>query len=361
MTTTSKLDFLNDFDKSTKGMEGVATESKPPKFWISLGNYALNKAISPSYSKGIAQGRMMMVAGPSGAGKSFIIGNLIKDALSKDIGVLVVDSEGALDEAFLTAIGADVVDNPLYTYRGVSKISQCIEIVSKFIKSYRNAKMDHPFLIVIDSLDYLQTDSESNAYEGGELKGDQGQQVKQLKKMVGAYMHDIKGINIAMVCSKHVYKEQDAIKALREPYVITESVKFAFSQVLMITKLMLKDDTTKLFEGIVLKAIGNKTRFTKPFQQVKIDVPYDTGMDPFSGILDIAESVGIVERNKAWYTYKGVKFQKGDFPKYQDEILQTLIDNEQQSINVEIDEEDEEATLNSTEIRKERIKKDKKS
>jgi hypothetical protein len=47
-----------------------------------------------------------------------------------------------------------------------------------------------------------------------------------------------------------------------------------------------------------------KTRYAKPFESVQIKIPYETGMNPYSGMLDMAESMGMVskEGNSLVYT-----------------------------------------------------------
>jgi hypothetical protein len=37
-----------------------------------------------------------------------------------------------------------------------------------------------------------------------------------------------------------------------------------------------------------------KTRFAKPFEDVQVKIPYDTGMDPNSGLVDLFEKKGIL-------------------------------------------------------------------
>ena len=37
-----------------------------------------------------------------------------------------------------------------------------------------------------------------------------------------------------------------------------------------------------------------KTRFAKPFESVQVKIPYETGMDPHSGLVDLFEKKGIL-------------------------------------------------------------------
>ena len=346
--------FKQKLDKASE-KNGIPTKNPPPAFFIDTGNYVLNKIISGSYLKGWAQGRLGSIGGPSGSGKSFLIANAIKAAQDQGCAIFVLDSENALDEAYLQAVGVDTeADN--YMYRSVVTIEQAVAEMSAFTKEYRAEKMTDRVFIAVDSLDMLMTNNQLETYAKGETKGDQGQMVKQLKDMLKSWVQDMKTLPFVMVCAKQVYQEQDRIAKLVEPYVFTDGIRFAFSQIFMITKLLLKTEdvdgvkkdkvkASEKYAGITMKARGFKTRLTKPFQQAKIQVPWDTGMDRFSGLLEVAEAAGIVVKNGGWYYFGEEKFQKNSFSKYAEEILRLLVERENELasddfIEVEIEEED---------------------
>lgn len=360
--------FLKDVRKDEAKLveSGISIKSPRPTYWISTGNYVLNKIISGMYKGGIGQGRLAAVTGPSSAGKSFIIGNIAREAQKQGIGLLVVDSENALDDGFMTALGVDV-DADDYVYRGVPTIPDCTKIVSGFVKSYRAHKETQPFLIIVDSLDMLQTESQATNYDKGEVKGDQGQHAKQTKAMLSPWVHDIKSLNISILCTKQVFQEQDPMlqKNPQTAWKFTESAKYAFSQILLVTKFMLKDEVTKIpgkkdtiYSGIRLKAYGMKTRFTKPFQSASVEVPYETGMDPYNGLLDAAKAIGVVTTSGSWSYFGDEKFQ-GDagFDKYKDEILEAMVAKESEYLNVELEGEIVEATESTDTISDKRKKK----
>lgn len=322
------MSFISDFRKSAKKVDGVQHSAPGPKFWISTGSYIINKIISGHYLRGIGQGKLAMLAGPSGAGKSFVTGNIIKAAQDDGYGIYVIDSENALDDAYMTAIGVDTED-AAYVYSGVSTISQAIALLSKFLKSYRDTKESQPFLVVVDSLDAMLTDGAKKKYDEGDTGGDQGQQVKQLKAALAPIMQDIKDLDVAVLCTKQVYKSQK-MGAANSPiteWELTAALLYAFSQVALVTRLLLKNNTDKSkFDGVVLKVFGAKTRFTKPFQRGSIEVPYATGMDPFTGILDAAVSVGVVTQKGSWYSFNGKNFQASNFNTVQDDVLAALVE-----------------------------------
>ena len=92
----------------TKSIEGLSIGFNDPTDWISTGNFALNYLISGDFNRGIPLGKITVFAGESGAGKSYICsGNIVKNAQEQGIFVILVDTENALDETWLHALGVD--------------------------------------------------------------------------------------------------------------------------------------------------------------------------------------------------------------------------------------------------------------
>ncbi len=308
------MDFL---EKATKELEksGVSVgSSQPPRYWLSTGNHVLNKVISGSFKRGIGQGRMISFAGPAQSGKSFLIGNAMREAQKDGQYIVVVDSENALDDDFVGSIGVDTTKN--YYYTEANTIAECKRIVSKVIKSYKAEYGDDEdapkMFIAIDSLDMLMTETEEDNFEKGVSKGDQGQRSKQLKQMLREFVQSIKHLNIIIATTSQVYKNQDPLNG-EGLWIITEAVRFAPSQIVLITKLKLRD-SDRTVSGIRMKCEGFKTRFTKPFQSVTIEVPYETGMDRYNGLTDVAVDLGVLEKKAAWKYFGELKWNKPDIP-----------------------------------------------
>jgi recombination protein RecA len=308
MATKNKGGFLAAFVKELNDMDGIGTSSKPPRYWYSTGNYVLNKIISGSFYKGIPQGRVTDLAGPSGSGKSFVGANILRAAQAAGAICLVVDSENALDDDYMTKIGVKVGAENNYYYAGVKTIADVTRVVSTFIRGYKEefgTSDDAPqVFILIDSLDMLTTETELENYEKGIQKGDQGQRNKQLKHMLRTFVQDIKDLNIAMVCVSQVYKNQDVTNG-EGVWIVADAVKYACSQIVMLTKLKLKDKNIGEVTGIRMKAEGYKTRFTQPFQTVVVEVPYSQGMDPFSGLVEVALELGSIQKRGSRYVITG--------------------------------------------------------
>lgn len=320
-------------------MPTVSGQSRYPDFFFDSGSCIVNKVMSDRYDGGYAQGRMTMLAGLSNTGKSFLAGNAIKQAQKNGYGVYIVDSENALDDVWLTKIGVDV-DAPEYGFASVGTIDDATKMLATFFNEYSKAPAAEqiPYLIVIDSIDELQTKSQQEKGDKGETVGDMGQQVKQLKKFQSTIMHRIKTLPMAAICTKQPYMNQDGYTNKREPTIITPALRFAYSQIALLTNKLLKDNTTDSFEGIKLEVYGHKTRFAKPFQKCTVEVPYETGMDWYSGVLEAAESMNIVTRNGSWYTFGDVKFQRKSFDDHKEAIFAQLKTTEGEILNYEEEE-----------------------
>jgi len=344
---TVDLGFLKSFDKQVEKMDGITSISSPPTYWYSSGNYVLNKITSNSFHNCIPQGRVTGLAGSSGAGKSFVASNIIRNAQKEGAFNLVIDSENSLDDEFVSKIGVDVTKD--YKYLSVVTISQVSKVVSAFIKGYKiqyqdNYKEAPKIHITIDSLDMLLTETELEHYEKGDSKGDMGQRSKQLKAMLRTFVQDIKNLNISIIVTCQVYANQDLLNGYGK-WIITDAVKYSLSQIILLDKLKLKDDNDKKkITGIRMKCEGYKTRFTKPFQVVTIEVPYDEGMNPLSGLLETAVTQEIVAQKGAWYTIvsSNTKFQKKNFMTYYEEVLEQLKQKTDTFFNVKTLGDDEE-------------------
>jgi len=120
----------------TKSITGLGVGFNDPTDWVSTGNYALNYLISGDFHKGIPLGKVTVFAGESGAGKSyFASGNIVKAAQEQGIFVVLIDSENALDEKWLQALGVDTDESKLLRL-SMSMIDDVAKTISEFMKDY---------------------------------------------------------------------------------------------------------------------------------------------------------------------------------------------------------------------------------
>jgi hypothetical protein len=108
---------------------------------------------------------------------------------------------------------------------------------------------------------------------------------------------------------------------------------YASSIVVAMRKLKLKEDAdgNKVSDVMGIRSACKvmKSRYSKPFESVQIKIPYESGMDPYSGLLEMFEARGILQKtgNKLEYvspvTGEVIKeFRKG----WTGDKLQVIID-----------------------------------
>jgi hypothetical protein len=105
--------------------------------------------------------------------------------------------------------------------------------------------------------------------------------------------------NVGLVATNHSYASQDMFNP--DPVVSGGSgFVYASSILVAMRKLKLKEDQdgNKTSEVLGIRAACKvmKTRYAKPFEDVQIKIPYETGMNPYSGLLDLAESKGLLKK-----------------------------------------------------------------
>ena len=341
----------------TKNIQGISTGfDSDPDTWVSTGNYCLNYLISGDFNKGIPLGRVTMLAGESGSGKSLIAsGNLIRNAQEQGIFCVALDSENALHEDWLQALGVDTSADKLLRI-SVAMVDDVAKIISEFISNYAKEyeskeESERPkILFIIDSLGMLLTPTDRDQFEKGDMKGDLGRKAKSLTALIRNCVNMFGAYNVGLVATNHTYASQDMFDP-DDKISGGQGFVYASSVVVAMKKLKLKEDEdgNKISDVTGIRAAIKvmKTRFNKPFESVQVKIPYETGMDPYSGLLEMFESKGIVEKvgNKLSYvspiTGEEIKeFRKG----WTGDKLQVIINEFGQNPNADVNADYENAS-----------------
>ena len=294
---------ISKFRKSiTKSIDGLSIGFNDPTDWVSTSNYALNYLISGDFHRGIPLGKVTVFAGESGAGKSFICaGNIVKNAQEQGIYPILIDTENALDESWLHALGVDTNPDKLLKLN-MAMIDDVAKTITEFIAEYKLMdEAERPkILFVIDSLGMLLTPTDVNQFQAGDLKGDMGRKPKALTSLVRNCVNMFGNHNVGMVCTNHTYASQDMFDP-DDKISGGQGFVYASSIVVAMKKLKLKEDEdgNKVAEvnGIRASCKIMKTRYSKPFETLQIKIPYSTGMNPYSGLVDMFEKQGLLKQS----------------------------------------------------------------
>ena len=129
------------------------------------------------------------------------------------------------------------------------------------------------------------------------MKGDMGRKPKALTSLVRNTVNMIGSHNVGLVCTNHTYASQDMFDP-DDKISGGQGFIYASSIVVAMKKLKLKEDEDgkKVTDvrGIRAGCKVMKTRYAKPFEGVQVKIPYETGMNPYSGLVDLFEKKGLL-------------------------------------------------------------------
>lgn len=289
----------------TKSISGISAGFNDPKTWISTGNYCLNYLISGDFHKGVPLGKVTCFAGETGSGKSFICsGNLVRAAQDQGILVILLDSENALDEDWLKALGVDTDESKLMRF-GVSMVDDVAGVINGFMKDYKlqydgDEENAQKVLFVVDSLGMLLTPVDKDQFEKADMKGDMGRKAKSLTSLVRNLVNLIAPYEVGVVATNHTYASQDMFDPDDK---ISGGAGFIYASSIVVAskKKKLKEKDMKSggssdVKGIKASCKVVKSRYAKPFESVDIFIPYEEGMDKYSGLIDLFEKCGVIHK-----------------------------------------------------------------
>jgi RecA/RadA recombinase len=277
------------------------------KEWIDTGSMALNAIISGSIHGGIPMGRITGLVGPQACGKTLIANKVMANAQKKGMHVVYFDTENALDPETASNLGCDT-----------SKIKHCpIEIIEdcrnqivKFLKNVVENKLQGKVMIVIDSLGNLISAREAKIIEDGKDSADMGARAVALKSMLRAITHAAAKANAPVLFTNHVYDNPAAMYPTLIKNQSGGSGPLYMSSVLvqMSTKQERvgksdnknsNDEVTPLSKdvnGLTMRALTTKNRFVPPFLECEMYLNFRSGLNKYSGLLEMAEGYGVLEK-----------------------------------------------------------------
>ncbi|NJO64310.1 MAG: hypothetical protein HC836_40925 [Richelia sp. RM2_1_2] len=249
------------------------------------------------------------------SGKSFIAANVMRNALAQGIQVIVFDTENGLTKEWLGNAGIDVdkYDGQFLRVQ-VAYIDDIAVAISEIMKdlrtTYKTVDPDErpKVLIVVDSLSMLLTRTEAAQFESGDVsKGDMGRGAKANKAFVKNCVVQFAEWDIGLLATNHTYASQDMFDP-DDKISGGQGPVYAASIAVAMKKLKLKEDDegNKISDvrGIRSKVKVVKSRYSKPFEAVEIKIPYEGGIDEYSGLVELFEKQNILQKdgNKLKYT-----------------------------------------------------------
>jgi recombination protein RecA len=336
--------------------------------WIDTGSYALNAIISGSLYGGVPMGRLTGFVGPESCGKTLMANKIMANAQKKGMYIAYFDTEGALDEATAKRLGCDTKK----IKHVPSEITeQCRNEIVQFLNSIVQNNLQGQVLLVIDSLGNLITTQEKKKIDEGSDTLDMGNRAKALKSMMRAITHAAAKANCPVIFTNHIYDDPSQLhpSAIKKQAGGSGPLYMASVIVQMAKKTEKAEDSknkdansettflAKGINGLTLRTLTTKNRFVTPFLETELYLNFRTGLNKYSGLLEMAEGYGVLEKNGHRHSFNGESL--GFFKDWKDnddvwaKILPALeeklrvnlsfkneadIDNDEDSVDNEVDE-----------------------
>ena len=311
-------DGLNKKFKDFKAVHFLGSEDTQADLseWVSTGSTTLDLAISNRPNGGLPVGRIAEFTGLEASGKSLIMAHLLANTQKKGGIAVYIDTENALSEDFLTAIGVDV-KNMLYI--PLDTIEDIFETIETLIVNIRNTNKDRLVTIVVDSVAAATTKIEQEAdYEkDGWATSKAIIMSKALRKITNLIGKE----RVVLAFTNQLREKLGAMFGDKYTTSGGKALPFhASCRVRLKSMGKLKDKEGEII-GVLTEAQVVKNRYGPPFKKALFNIYFDSGIDDYASWLDALKKVKAISNSGAWYelimedTGEVVKFQSKDWQK----------------------------------------------
>ena len=268
---------LNDILKAANNKYATIAadglEGSDVKGFISTGSYSFNALLSGSIYGGIPDNKIIALAGEQATGKTYFALNVVREFLDSDPTAMVLyfDTEQAITSEMLDSRGIDrsrVAVLPVATVEEFRH--QCVLTVDKYLET--DSKSRPRMMIVLDSLGMLSTEKEMN--DTAEGKGTRDMTRAQVLKATFRVLTIKLGYaRIPLILTNHTY---DVVGAYTIIYLSKK-----------------KDKVDNEVVGNIIHCKTNKSRMTKQDKMIDVQLNFETGLNKYYGLLDVAIKYGI--------------------------------------------------------------------
>lgn len=272
--------------------------------------YDLNRILSGSLYKSVQSGTHTGLVGPEASGKSSFMALILADAQKRGYLPVIIDAEGAWDSEFVSRWGID--PNNVVRLKTLW-VEEVMPELTRFIDGGITN-----LAIAVDSIGALESRKVvSDGVDKNDVKADQGRLQKEIKRMLKLLVSMAKFNDCLVFSAGHYYGNPSGYG---EPEQIGggKYYRLACDTIVSLKKSPIYENPNEKIKAKKGKILGTqitaatlKNRKYPPFQEAVVEIDYKNGVNEMAGLLDVAMSIGMVQRSGAWYTCEplGIKAQ----------------------------------------------------
>lgn len=278
--------------------------------WIDTGSYVLNAIMSGSLHGGIPKGRVTMLAGESMTGKSLFVQKILANAQKEGLIPVIFDTENAIDPEGATRLGLDISK---VKYVPCVTIEQTRNALFKFLTSIKEKGLEGKFIVAIDSLGNLQSELEHSRMGKDSTSADMGSKARAMKSLMQTCTNLGAVTQTTILCTNHVYDDPAALFPTIEKHMPGgKSIVYLPSVTVQLARKPVKSDGGKTFDGetavgqknyagIIIRALTRKNRFVKQYLEGEMFLSFESGLDRYYGLINLAVGVGALVQTGSTY------------------------------------------------------------
>lgn len=262
---------------------------------VSSGSLMLDRALGVG---GYPKGRIIEIFGPESSGKTTIALHAIAEVQKTGGRAAFIDAEHALDPVYAKKLGVDT-DELLLSQPDTGE--QALEIVEALVRSEAMS------IIVIDSVAALVPQAEIEGEMGDSHVGLQARLMSQALRKLGGIINKT---NTICIFINQLREKVGVMFGNPETTPGGRALKF-YSTVRLDVRRgeQIKVNGDVLGNKTVIKVVKNKV--APPFKTAEVEIMYGEGISKIGEVIDLAASMGIIDKSGAWFSYKGEKIGQG--------------------------------------------------